>query len=260
MTRYRDEPERLPYAEPSEGSPPPAMGSVGASPPTPTRFPLPPAPDDEAGATSVASAWPDSGLARRDLLRSASAASVLLAAVTGKASAQAAPAAPAKEGAPAPAAGKFLTAAELALVDELSEIIIPTDDHSPGARAAKVAQEIDRRLAEGPAYDEEANDDRRRWREGLGLVDELARRRHGAPFLSVTPAQRLAIVTLMARNERKPVKPEERFFVTLKRGAARAYYASEIGVLQELEYKGNSYLQEFVGHEASTVPLRLKPR
>ena len=39
---------------------------------------------------SVAAAWPDSGLARRDLLRSASAASVLLAAVGQGASAQAA--------------------------------------------------------------------------------------------------------------------------------------------------------------------------
>lgn len=220
--------------------------------------------DDEATAgertsgASFAEPWPDSGLARRDLLRSASAVSVLLAAA-GQAAAQPPPA-------PTPdkprAAGKFLTAAELALVDELSEIIIPSDAHSPGARAAKVAEEINRRLAEGPDFDKDAVDDRRTFREGLALVDELARGRYGASatFLSITPARRLAIVTLMARNERKPVKPEERFFVELKREAARAYYSSEIGLKQELEYKGNSYLQEFAGHDASTVPLRRKPR
>ena len=67
-----------------------------------------------------------------------------------------------------------------------------------------MAEEIDRRLAEGPAYDEDAVDDRRTWREGLALVDELARRRNGVAFLAATPAQRLAILTAMAANERQP--------------------------------------------------------
>ena len=31
---------------------------------------------------------------------------------------------------------RFFTPDEFAMVDELSELIIPTDDHSPGARAA----------------------------------------------------------------------------------------------------------------------------
>src|SRR3989454_12538265 len=44
--------------------------------------------------------------------------------------------------------GRFLTAAELALLEELTELIIPADDHSPGARAAGVAAYIDGRLAE----------------------------------------------------------------------------------------------------------------
>ena len=208
---------------------------------------------------SVAAAWPDTGLARRDLLRSASAASVLLAAVGQGGAAQAAAA---DAGAPVTAlgAGKYLTAAEMSLLDELSEIIIPTDDHSPGARAAKVAQEIDRRLAEGPAYDEEAVDDRRTWREGLALVDEVARRRNGVTFLAATPAQRVAILTAMATNERRPQKPEEKFFREIKGQVARAYYTSEIGIRQEMEYKGNSYLQDFAGQDASTVPLRRKPR
>ena len=40
-------------------------------------------------------------------------------------------------------AGAFFTPEELALVDELSEMIIPADAHSPGARAARVAAYID---------------------------------------------------------------------------------------------------------------------
>ena len=34
------------------------------------------------------------------------------------------------------------------MLDELTEIIIPTDSHSPGAKAAKVAVYIDKSLAE----------------------------------------------------------------------------------------------------------------
>jgi hypothetical protein len=201
---------------------------------------------DQGSDEGVARAWPDSGLARRDLLRSASAASVLLA------SAGAARAAPAETA----AAGRFLTAAELALLDELSEIIIPTDDHSPGARAAKAATEIDRALADVAPHDKDAVERRRQWREGLALVDQLARRLGGGGFLALSPEQRLALVTAMAANEARPQKPEEIFFRQLKGEVARAYYTSEIGVLKESEYKGNTYLQEFAGHDASTVPLR----
>ena len=58
---------------------------------------------------------------------------------------------------------KFFTDAEYALVDELTEILIPADDHSPGARAAAVANFIDAHLAE--AFDDTP---RTAWRSGTG--------------------------------------------------------------------------------------------
>ena len=54
------------------------------------------------------------------------------------------------------------------MVDELSELIIPTDEHSPGARAAKVAGYIDFRLAD--AWDAQERTD---WREGLKRIDAV---------------------------------------------------------------------------------------
>src|SRR6185436_1501156 len=60
-----------------------------------------------------------------------------------------------------PATG-FFTPEEFALVDELTEMIIPADEHSPGARAAKVAEYIDQRLAE--SFDEAP---KQQWRQGL---------------------------------------------------------------------------------------------
>src|SRR5438552_1652718 len=56
----------------------------------------------------------------------------------------------------------FFTKEEFALVDELTEMIIPKDDHSPGAKAALVAGYIDFRLSE--SFDEQP---KTMWRDGL---------------------------------------------------------------------------------------------
>ncbi|MFN7995951.1 MAG: gluconate 2-dehydrogenase subunit 3 family protein [Bryobacteraceae bacterium] len=139
---------------------------------------------------------------------------------------------------------KFFTPAEFALVDELTEMIIPTDSHSPGARAAKVAAYIDQRVTE--AFEPE---DRENWRSGLALVDALSHKMHDRLFLEATPEQRTEVLTAMARNEVHPKTPEEKFFRILKQGTVHGYYTSSIGIHQEMEYKGNTLLQEFVGDE-----------
>ena len=140
----------------------------------------------------------------------------------------------------------FFTADELALVDELSEIIIPADAHSAGARAAKVAPYIDARLAEGWDPKEKAT-----WRDGLKVVDQVSRDMHGKALLQCSPQQRVAVVSRMAAREANPQRPEEAFFIQLKARVVDAYYTSEIGIKQEMEYKGNSYLPEFVGFDVS---------
>ena len=139
---------------------------------------------------------------------------------------------------------KFFSKEEFAMVDELSELIVPTDAHSPGARAAQVAAYIDGRLA-GSFEDEP----KRRWHEGLGRINSLSQEMHGQPFMQSTPEQRMALLTRIAKNEEKAETPEEHFFQELKGRTARAYYTSKIGIHQEMEYKGNVLLQEFVGYE-----------
>jgi hypothetical protein len=140
----------------------------------------------------------------------------------------------------------FFTREEFALVDELAEMIIPADGHSPGARAAKVAAYIDARLAE--AFDAA---DRTTWRDGLKLIDQLSRQAAGGAFLESTAAQRLALLERIAAHEAKPDKPEEHFFAELKSRVVDAYYTSEIGIKQELEYRGNTYQAEFAGVDVS---------
>ena len=140
----------------------------------------------------------------------------------------------------------FFTREEFALVDELTDLIIPTDDHSPGARAAQVATYIDFRLSE--SFEEEP---KTVWRGGLKLIEDLSREMNGKPFLESSQEQRIALLTRISQNEAKPVKPEEVFFNELKSSTADAYYSSMIGIHKEMEYKGNVYLKEFVGYDAT---------
>jgi len=176
-------------------------------------------------------------LTRRDVIKLGAAATVAASLTVGET--LAAQTAPAKR--------TFFTPEEFALVDELSDMIIPTDEHSPGAKAAKVAAYIDTRLAE--AFEDK---DRTIWRDGLKLVDQLSRESTGKSFLQSTPDERVAVLTRMAQNERAPSKPEEVFFTELKSRVVHAYYTSEIGIQKDIEYKGNSYLAEFVGFDVSS--------
>jgi hypothetical protein len=140
----------------------------------------------------------------------------------------------------------FLTPTEYALLDELVELIIPADDHSPGARVAGVAAYIDGRLAESLEPEWQA-----RWRSGLEAVDGLSRELNGQSFLQATREQREAVLTHMAAGESDPKTSPEHFFEELKRWTVRGYYSSKIGIHVDQEYKGNVFQPgEFAGFDA----------
>jgi Gluconate 2-dehydrogenase subunit 3 len=180
----------------------------------------------------------DSELTRRDMIKLGASAAIAVAITRLDANAVAHAA---QDKAPL-----FFTKEEFALVDELTELIIPADDHSPGARAALVAGYIDFRLSE--SFEEQP---KTLWRDGLKLVQQLSQEMHGMSFLASSPEQRIALLTRISQNEAKPVKPEEMFFKELKSRTARAYYTSEAGIKTEMEYKGNVSLKEFVGYDAT---------
>jgi hypothetical protein len=140
---------------------------------------------------------------------------------------------------------QVLTAAEYAAADALAETIIPADAHSPGARAARVADYIDLLLSESPADVVSA------WREGLAAVGALAQARFKAPLARLTPARRIEVVTEIARNEATPQTIADKFFVAAKDWTIRGYYTSEIGIHKDLRYQGNQFLGEFVGCAAT---------
>ena len=140
----------------------------------------------------------------------------------------------------------FFTPGEYAMVEELTELVIPADAKSGGAKAARVAEYIDGRLAE--AFEQTERDG---WRKGLARVNAIAGEMHGSTFLECTAAQRNAVLTRMAANEREPKAAEELFFRELKSITVYGYYTSKIGIHDDMGYLGNTYQQ---GDYAGELP------
>jgi Gluconate 2-dehydrogenase subunit 3 len=146
---------------------------------------------------------------------------------------------------------RFFTPAQHTLVEELSETIIPADSHSGGAKAAKVADYIEQVLRET------TNDNQKQvWREGLRLIDLMSLHYSGKSFVDSSSEERIAVLTVLSDNDLMTDLPEVRFFRELKGLTVRAYYTSKIGIHDELEYKGNRMLTEFVGCDDPTPKSR----
>ncbi|HLZ45526.1 MAG TPA: gluconate 2-dehydrogenase subunit 3 family protein [Gemmatimonadales bacterium] len=142
---------------------------------------------------------------------------------------------------------KFFTAAEFALVDEMSDMIIPTDAQSGGARAAACAAYIDARLAE--AFEK---DRPQQWRSGIAAVEALSQEMHQKTFMASTPEQRLALLTRIAAAEADPKTDAEKFFREIKGATVRAYYTSKIGIHDDQRYKGNVFQTgDYAGFDAT---------
>ena len=141
----------------------------------------------------------------------------------------------------APPQLKILSPSQFAALGVLVDAIIPTDDRSPGAKQARVADYIDLLLSE---VDREVALE---WFGGLAALDAEASSRFRAPFTRLSARQIDAILRDISRNERAPQTPLDAFFVMAKQATIRGYYTSKIGIHEELRYKGNQFLREFVG-------------
>lgn len=145
-----------------------------------------------------------------------------------------------------PGAPLYFNKDEFATLNTLTELIIPADDHSPGAKGAGVAAYIDKTVAEAFMPEEKTS-----WRKGLATVNQLSQSMNDKPFNSATHKQQLAVLTKMAKNEKDPQTPAEKFFTQLKQTTAFAYYSSSVGIHQDINYKGNVLLMQFVGYDAT---------
>ncbi len=136
---------------------------------------------------------------------------------------------------------RFFNPQEMETIAAISDLIIPTDEQSPGAKAAGVSSFIDLMVSESP------NETKALWRDGIAAVDRMSERQFSAAFHRASQEHQISMLKAISRNERRPLTIEERFFVAIKSLTVDGYYTSAIGIHQDLRYKGNAYLKEFVG-------------
>jgi Gluconate 2-dehydrogenase subunit 3 len=163
--------------------------------------------------------------------------------------AQSAAGAPQAAATEASSSSRFFTPAQHAMIEELSETIIPADSHSGGAKAAKVADYIEQRIRESVDEQQKAL-----WREGLRLMESMSQHYNGKSFVDSSTEEKIAVLKVLSDNEHLTELPEVRFFHELKSLTLHGYYTSKIGIHDDLEYKGNRILMEFVGCDDPTPP------
>ena len=127
-----------------------------------------------------------------------------------------------------PPANSVLDAHQRALIDQISELIIPTTD-TPGARAAHVVDFVDVIVSE--YYHD---DERVPFLRGLADVDSRAQADFQKPFLDLTEPQQTAIVMGLDAEARAMPSGTPHFFGRLKGLTVYGYYTSEVGYTQEL--------------------------
>jgi gluconate 2-dehydrogenase gamma chain len=131
---------------------------------------------------------------------------------------------------------RFFDAADFAALQAFTEILIPTDD-TPGAREAHCAHFIDFVLE---ASSEAAPDAVGQWREAMRALKATG-------FHTAMPARRDAIVAAMARPERERGATHPAYFAyrLIKQQNTFAFYTSRAGLIEALDYKGNTYNATF---------------
>jgi hypothetical protein len=146
----------------------------------------------------------------------------------------------------------FLSADQKVTVSALVDLIIPTDSISPGAKAAGVADYIDFHIAHASPEEQQA------WVDGLLVLDQSSKARFGGAFAALPADRQETLLAEMAGEETSPQTPAGHFFVRVKHAAAEGFYTSKIGLIDDLKYQGNTYVEapatcddQFSSHQES---------
>jgi len=118
---------------------------------------------------------------------------------------------------------QFFTAAEYALVEQLSEMIIPRDT-TPGAKEAGVAEFIDFMVANDPEVQYS-------FRMGLAWMNAHAQQKDGKRFMELTAEQQASLLEPLGFKDK--TRPGEetgwRLFRMMREYTVTGFYTSEIG-------------------------------
>ena len=131
----------------------------------------------------------------------------------------------------------FFTAPEYAMIERLTDIIIPTDN-TPGAREAGPSEFIDLMVSRDPNLQQG-------FRTGLSWLNSHSQNNSGKAFLSLNPDQQVTLLESLAYK--KKFRPGEehgrQFFDLIREYTVMGFYTSEIG-LKELDFPGLKFYAE----------------
>ena len=147
-----------------------------------------------------------------------------------------------------------LTKHEFETLQKLSDIIVPADEHSKGAREAGAAEYIDLMCGRSPELAQI-------FTGGLAWLDVDMNRRFSAAFLDAKPEQQTALLDIIAyrKNESPETAPGIYFFTWARNMVVDAYYTSPAGIA-DLGFMGNTVLSGFsVPQEAIEYALKRSP-
>jgi hypothetical protein len=130
---------------------------------------------------------------------------------------------------------RFFSVEDFTALERFCEILIPTDD-TPGAREARCAHFIDFLLHSADA----APDLQRQWRSAMAALKETG-------FHAADAERRASLVEAMSKPERdrSVTHPAYSAYRLIKQQNTFAFYTSRAGLIEALDYRGNSYNLEF---------------
>ncbi len=88
------------------------------------------------------------------------------------------------------------TPEDVAFLDEIAETILP-ETKTPGAKAAKTGAFMALMVTDGYSPD-----DQKIFRDGMRKVDDATKKAHNVAFMAATPEQRLAVLTVLDREQK----------------------------------------------------------
>lgn len=130
---------------------------------------------------------------------------------------------------------RFFPAEDFRALSDFAELLIPSDE-TPGAREAHCAQYIDFLLHASDAMPQTQQS----WRRAIEAVKATG-------FYAADAPRRLELLTEMSGPETGAIAHHPAFaaYRLIKQGAAFAFYTSRVGMIETLDYKGNSYNTAF---------------
>ena len=131
----------------------------------------------------------------------------------------------------------FFTASEYALIERLTDLIIPADD-TPGARDAGASEFVDLMVSRDLNL-------QRDFRTGMSWLNAHSQKTLGKEFLMLNADQQRVLLEPLSYKKKVQTgeEPGRKFFSLVREYTVMGFYTSEIG-LKELDFPGLKFYAE----------------